>query len=189
MDGPGTPYRSKEFHDASYGHLGDAGGLTDHINALKLLAKDRPYMDLNSVGMFGHSAGGFMTAQAMLSYPDFYKVGVASSGDHDSRFYGSFWGEKYEGLGANYTEQITSRKAGNLTGDLLLITGDVDDNVNPCMTMQMVDAFIDADKSFDLLVMTNRNHDLSYDPYYLHRLFGYFVEHLQNSASAVAAEA
>jgi dipeptidyl-peptidase-4 len=189
MDGPGTPYRSKEFHDASYGHLGDAGGLTDHINALKLLAKDRPYMDSNSVGMFGHSAGGFMTAQALLSYPDFYKVGVASSGDHDSRFYGSYWGEKYEGLGANYTEQITSRKAGNLTGDLLLITGDVDDNVNPCMTMQMVDAFIDADKSFDLLVMTNRNHDLSYDPYYLHRLFGYFVEHLQNSASAVAAEA
>lgn len=189
MDGPGTPYRSKEFHDASYGHLGNAGGLPDHINALKLLAKDRPYMDLNRVGMFGHSAGGFMTAQALLSYPDFYKVGVASSGDHDSRFYGSYWGEKYEGLEANYTEQITSRKAGNLTGDLLLITGDVDDNVNPCMTMQLVDAFIDADKPFDLLVMTNRNHDLSYDPYYLHRLFGYFMEHLQNNASAIAAEA
>ncbi len=131
LDGPGTPYRSKEFHDASYGHLGDAGGLTDHINALKLLAQDRPYMDLNRVGMFGHSAGGFMTAQALLSYPDFYKVGVASSGDYDSRFYGSYWGEKYEGLESNYTEQITSRKAGNLTGDLLLITGDVDDNVNP----------------------------------------------------------
>jgi dipeptidyl-peptidase 4 len=189
MDGPGTPYRSKEFHDASYGHLGDAGGLPDHINALKVLAKDRPYMDLGRVGMFGHSAGGFMTAQALLSYPDFYKVGVASSGDHDSRFYGSFWGEKYEGLDANYTEQITSRKAGNLTGDLLLITGDVDDNVNPCMTMQMVDAFIGADKPFDLLVMTNRNHDLSYDPYYLHRLFGYFMEHLQNNTSAVAGEA
>ncbi len=189
MDGPGTPYRSKEFHDASYGHLGDAGGLSDHINVLKVLAEDRPYMDLNRVGMFGHSAGGFMTAQAMLSYPDFYRVGVASSGDHDSRFYGAFWGEKYEGLGANYTEQITSRKAGNLIGDLLLITGDVDDNVNPCMTLQMVDAFIDADKPFDLLVMTNRNHDLSYDPYYLHRLFGYFMEHLPNNASAIAAGA
>lgn len=184
VDGPGTPYRSKEFHDASYGHLGDAGGLPDHINVLSMLAEDRPYMDLDRVGMFGHSAGGFMTAQALLSYPDFYKVGVASSGDHDSRFYGSFWGEKYEGLGANYTEQITSRKAGNLTGDLLLITGDVDDNVNPCMTMQMVDAFINADKPFDLLVMTNRNHDLSYDPYYLHRLFGYFTEHLKNNANA-----
>lgn len=187
MDGPGTPYRSKEFHDASYGHLGDAGGIPDHINALSMLAKDRPYMDLNRVGMFGHSAGGFMTAQALLSYPDFYKVGVASSGDHDSRFYGSFWGEKYEGLGANYTEQITSRKAGNLTGDLLLITGDVDDNVNPCMTMQLVDAFISADKPFDLLVMTNRNHDLSYDRYYLHRLFGYFMEHLKNNNALTAS--
>jgi dipeptidyl-peptidase 4 len=183
MDGPGTPYRSKEFHDASYGHLGDAGGLSDHINALKKLAEDRPYMDLSRVGMFGHSAGGFMTAQALLSYPAFYKVGVASAGDYDSRFYGAYWGEKYEGLNANYTEQITSLKAGNLTGDLLLITGDVDDNVNPCMTMQLVDAFINADKPFDLLVMTNRNHDLSYDPYYLHRMFGYFTDHLQNNAS------
>ena len=89
MDGPGTPYRSKEFHDASYGRLGDAGGLSDHINALKKLAEDRPYMDLNRVGMFGHSAGGFMTAQALLTYPAFYKVGVASAGDYDSRFYGA----------------------------------------------------------------------------------------------------
>jgi dipeptidyl-peptidase 4 len=178
MDGPGTPYRSKEFHDASYGHLGDAGGLSDHINALKKLAEGRPYMDLKRVGMFGHSAGGFMTAQALLTYPAFYKVGVASAGDYDSRFYGAYWGEKYEGVNANYTEQITSLKAGNLTGDLLLITGDVDDNVNPCMTMQLVDAFINADKPFDLLVMTNRNHDLSYDPYYLHRLFEYFTDHL-----------
>jgi dipeptidyl aminopeptidase/acylaminoacyl peptidase len=127
IDGPGTPYRSKAFHDASYGRLGDAGGLADHINALKELAADRPYMDLTRVGMFGHSAGGFMTAQALLTYPDFYKVGLASSGDYDSRFYGAYWGEKYEGLGANY------------------------------------------------------NHDLSYDTYYLHRLFRYFVENLVES--------
>lgn len=178
MDGPGTPYRSKEFHDASYGRLGDAGGLADHVNALKQLAVDRPYMDLSRAGMFGHSAGGFMTAQALLTYPDFYKVGLASSGDYDSRFYGSYWGEKYEGLKANYAEQETARKAGNLTGKLLMVTGDVDDNVNPCMTMQLADAFIRADKPFDLLVMTNRNHDLSYDPYYIHRLFSYFREHL-----------
>jgi dipeptidyl-peptidase-4 len=181
MDGPGTPYRSKEFHDASYGHLGNAGGLADHINALKQLAAERPYMDLSRVGMFGHSAGGFMTAQALLTYPDFYKVGLASSGDYDSRFYGAYWGEKYEGLKANYTEQETARKAGNLEGNLLLVTGDVDDNVNPCMTMQLVDALIKADKPFDLLVMTNQNHDLSYDPYYIHRLFSYFTEHLSNT--------
>ncbi|MCJ7443493.1 MAG: S9 family peptidase, partial [Methanotrichaceae archaeon] len=179
LDGPGTPYRSKEFHDASYGHLGDAGGLADHINALKKLAKERPYMDLDRVGIFGHSAGGFMTAQALLTYPDFYTVGVASSGNYDSRFYGAFWGEKYEGFESDYKEQITSLKAGNLTGKLFLIAGDVDDNVNPCMTMQLADSLINASKSFDLLVMTNKNHDLSYDPYYLHRLFSYFVQHLK----------
>ena len=179
LDGPGTPYRSKEFHDACYGRLGEAGGLADHVNALKQLAVDRSYMDLGRVGMFGHSAGGFMTAQALLTYPEFYKVGVASGGDYDSRFYGAFWGEKYEGLNASlYGEQITSLKASNLTGKLLLVAGDVDDNVNPCMTMQMVDAFINADRDFDLLIMTGRNHDLSYDTYYLHRLFGYLVEGL-----------
>ena len=118
--------------------------LADHINGLKQLAKNRPYMDLSRVGMFGHSAGGLMTAQALLTYPEFYKVGVASSGDYDSRFYGAFWGEKYEGLESNYTEQITALKAENLTGKLLMITGDVDDNVNPCMTMQLADAFIRA---------------------------------------------
>jgi dipeptidyl-peptidase-4 len=186
LDGPGTPYRSKEFHDASYGRLGDAGGLADHVHALQLLAKERPYMDLDRGGIFGHSAGGFMTAQALLTYPDFYKVGVASSGDYDSRFYASFWGEKYEGLKPEYDEQITALKAENLTGDLLLVTGDVDDNVNPCMTMQLVDALMAADRSFDLLVMTNRNHDLSYDPYYIHRLFDYFTEHLQGAAQAPA---
>jgi len=180
LDGPGTPYRSKQFHDAAYGHLGDAGGLPEHINALRQLAQERPYMDLSRVGMFGHSAGGFMTAQALLTYPQFYRVGVASGGDYDSRFYGAYWGEKYEGLNlSDYGEQITSRKAGNLTGKLLLITGDVDDNVNPCMTMQLVNAFIDADRPFDLLVMTNRNHDLSYEEYYLHRLFSYLEENLK----------
>lgn len=179
LDGPGTPFRSKQFHDACYGRLGEAGGLEEHINALKQLSQDRPYMDLDRVGMFGHSAGGFMTAQALLTYPEFYKAGVASAGDYDSRFYGAFWGEKYEGLDTfDYLEQITSLKAGNLTGKLLLVAGDVDDNVNPCMTMQLVDAFINADKPFDLLIMPNKNHDLSYDPYYLHRLFGYLVENL-----------
>jgi len=179
LDGPGTPFRSKAFHDASYGHLGDAGGLNDHIKAIKELSEDRPYMDLDRVGMFGHSAGGFMTAQALLNYPDFYNAGVASAGDYDSRFYGAFWGEKYEGLNASdYAEQITSLKAGNLKGKLLLVAGDVDDNVNPCMTMQLVEAFINADRPFDLLIMPNRNHDLSYDLYYLHRLFGYLEENL-----------
>lgn len=122
-----------------------------------------------------------MTAQALLTYPEFYKVGVASSGDYDSRYYGSYWGEKYEGLESNYTEQITTLKARDLKGKLLLVTGDLDDNVNPCMTMQLVDAFIRANKPFDLLVMPNENHDLSYEPYYLQRLFGYLLENLAKS--------
>jgi dipeptidyl-peptidase 4 len=179
LDGPGTPYRSKEFHDASYDHLGNAA-LSDHINVLKQLAAKRPYMDLGEVGMFGHSAGGFMTAQALLTYPEFYKVGVASSGDYDSRYYGAYWGEKYEGLNSSdYVEQMTTLKAGNLKGKLMLIAGDADDNVNPCQTLQLADAFINADRPFDLLIMTNRNHDLSYDTYYLHRLFGYLEENLK----------
>ncbi|HWQ48969.1 MAG TPA: DPP IV N-terminal domain-containing protein, partial [Methanosarcina sp.] len=113
MDAPGTPGRSKAFHDVSYGHLGIAGGLANHVNGLQQLAKDRPYMDLGRVGMYGHSGGGFMTAQALLTYPDFYKVGVASSGNYDSRYYAASWGEKYEGMPqvSNYTEQITELKA------------------------------------------------------------------------------
>ena len=85
MDALGTSDRSKAFHDVFYGHLGSAGGLEDHVNVLKQLAKERPYMDLDRVGIYGHSGEGFMTAQALLTYPEFYKVGVPSSGDYDSR--------------------------------------------------------------------------------------------------------
>jgi dipeptidyl-peptidase-4 len=181
MDAPGTPFRSKAFHDVSYGHLGSAGGLSDHINILKQLAKDRPYMDLSRVGMFGHSGGGFMTAQALLTYPEFYKVGVASSGNYDSRYYSASWGEKYEGMPqvSNYTEQITELKAANLTGHLLLATGDMDDNVHPFLTMQLADALIKANKKFDMLILPNRNHDdFPDDDYLIHRIFDYFEEHL-----------
>ncbi len=181
MDAPGTPNRSKAFHDVSYGHLGSAGGLADHIYVLQQLAKDRPYMDLNRVGIYGHSGGGFMTAQALLTYPEFYKVGVASAGNYDSRYYAESWGEKYEGMPqlSNYTEQITELKAANLTGHLLLATGDMDDNVHPFLTMQLVDALIKANKKFDMLIVPNANHDYFPDNEYLmHRIFDYFVEHL-----------
>ena len=130
--------------------------------------------------MYGKSAGGFMTAQAMLTYPDFFKVGVAASGDQDCRLYGSFWGEKYEGtpVGDSYREQVTVLKAANLTGDLLLMTGDMDDNVHPVMTMQLADALQKADKTFDMFVFTNKNHDLNYDPYFLKKMMTYFREKL-----------
>ncbi len=179
MDGLGTAYRSKEFHDVSYGNLSDCG-LPDHITGLKQLQARYPWMDLNRVGIYGKSAGGFMAAQAMLTYPEFFKVGVAASGDHDCRLYGSFWGEKYEGYPVTdrYLEQVTALKASNLKGDLLLMTGDMDDNVHPSMTMQLADALESAGKKYDLMVFTNKNHDLNYDPYYLKTMMRYFVNNL-----------
>jgi len=179
MDGLGTAYRSKSFHDVSYGHLSDAG-LPDHIAGLIELATTHQNINLSRIGIYGKSAGGFMAAQAMLTYPDFFKVGVAASGNQDSRLYGSFWGEKYEGMpdGTNYLEQVTKEKAANLSGDLLLLTGDLDDNVHPAMTMQLADALIEADKPFDMFIFTNQNHDLNYEPYYLRKMMRYFVDNL-----------
>ena len=183
LDGPGTAYRSKAFHDVSYGHMGDAGGLADHVGGILQLAAQRPYMDLARVGIYGHSGGGFMTARALLTYPEFFSVGVASSGNHDNRIYGSYWGEKYEGMpdGSNYLEQVTALKASNLTGHLLLVSGDLDDNVHPSMTMQLADALIRANRTFDMLILPNRNHDLNYDPCFIKRKFDYFVEHLSGA--------
>jgi len=179
MDGLGTAYRSKSFHNVSYGHLSDCG-LPDHIIGLKDLASENKYINLSRVGMYGKSAGGFMTAQAMLTYPEFFKVGVAASGDQDCRLYGSFWGEKYEGypVGDYYNEQVTALKAGNLSGNLMLMTGDMDDNVNPSMTMQLANALEMEGKQFDMFIFSNKNHDLNYDPYYLRKMMAYFVKHL-----------
>ncbi len=184
LDGPGTPYRSKAFHDAAYGRMGDVGGLADHVAGIAALARDRPYMDLDRVGIFGHSGGGFMTAQALLTYPEFYGAGVASAGNQDNRLYGSYWGEKYEGMpdGDTYLEQVTALKASNLTGHLLLVTGDLDDNVHPSMSLQLADALVEANRTFDMLVLPNRNHHFNYDPYFIRRQFDYFVLHLQGAA-------
>lgn len=183
LDGPGTPYRSKAFHDAAYGRMGDAGGLADHVSGIAALGRNRSYLDLDRVGIYGHSGGGFMTAQALLTYPGFYTVGVASAGNQDNRLYGSYWGEKYEGLpdGDNYLEQVTGLKAANLTGHLLLVTGDLDDNVHPSMSLQLANALVDANRTFDMLVLPNRNHHFNYDPYFIRRQFDYFVLHLQNA--------
>lgn len=178
-DGLGTAYRSKPFHDVSYGHLSDCG-LPDHITGLEQLKKTHPYLDLSRVGIYGKSAGGFMAAQAMLTYLRFFSVGVAACGNYDSRLYASFWGEKYEGMpnGNNYEEQVTKEKAANLSGDLLLMTGDLDDNVHPAMTLQLADALIQEGKIFDLVILTNENHNVNYEPYYLRRMIQFFVNNL-----------
>lgn len=186
LDGLSTPFRSKAFHDFAYGRMEEAGGLEDHIAGLRQLAQSHPYMDLDRVGITGHSGGGFASTRAILAYPDFYKVAVSSAGNHDQRGYQSYWGEKYQSLPKAvddiedaYGAQINARLAGNLEGDLLLIAGDMDDNVHPALTFQVVNALIAANKDFDLLLLPNRNHRTSLlDPYVLRKLWDYFVQHL-----------
>jgi dipeptidyl-peptidase-4 len=180
IDGLGTPFRSKAFHDFCYGKMEDAGGLEDHISGIRQLAAGRPYMDVSRVGIYGHSGGGFASTHAILAYPDFYKVAVSSAGNHDQRGYLAAWGEQYQGLleGDNYKNQANPGLAANLKGKLLLAHGDMDDNVHPSLTIQVVDALIKANKDFDLLIMPNRNHGFGLDPYFTRRKWDYFVRNL-----------
>ncbi len=180
IDGLGTPFRSKAFHDFCYGKMEEAGGLEDHIAGLRQLAASRPYMDLSRVGIYGHSGGGFASTHAILAYPEFYKVAVSSAGNHDQRSYLASWGETYQGLleGDKYKAQANAGLAANLKGKLLLIHGDMDDNVHPAMTIQVVDALIKANRDFDLLILPNRNHGFGFDPYFKRRKWDYFVRNL-----------
>jgi dipeptidyl aminopeptidase/acylaminoacyl peptidase len=181
IDGLGTPLRSKMFHDYCYGNMEDGGGLADHIAAFKQLQTTRPYLDLDRVGIFGYSGGGFASTRAMFLYPDFYKVAVSGAGNHDQRGYNQSWGEHYQGSveGENYVPQANMSIAKNLKGKLLLIHGDMDDNVHPALTIQVVDALIKANKDFDLLILPNLNHVTAiFDPYYIRKQIDYFVMHL-----------
>lgn len=180
LDGLGTPGRSRAFRDVSYGHLEEAGGLEDHITGLQQLAHRYPYLDLTRVGIYGHSAGGYAAARAILEYPDFYKVAVSSAGNHDQRTYHAGWGERYQGypVGTLYDPQANAPLASRLEGRLLLAYGTLDDNVHPANTLQLIDALIAADKDFDVLVLPNRDHRSDNDPYFIRRQWDYFVEHL-----------
>lgn len=181
IDGRGTPFRSKAFHDFSYGNFKDAGALQDHIAGFRQLSATRPYMDLSRVGIFGHSGGGFASARAIFLYPDFYKVAVSAAGNHDQRGYNAGWGEKYQGLleGDNYLDQVNASIAKNLKGKLMLSYGDMDDNVHLALTLRVVDALIKANKDFDLLVLPNGNHGYGAAmPYHTRRKWDYFVKHL-----------
>ena len=184
VDAFGTPLRSKAFHDGYYGNMGD-NGLPDHISALKELAGRHPWIDLGRVGIFGHSGGGFSSTDAILRYPDFYKVAVSGAGNHDNRGYHFPWGEKYQGLlekdatgGDNYDNQANQELAANLRGKLLLHYGTLDDNVHPNMTIRLVEELIRHNKDFDMFVLPNRNHGYANEPYVVRRTWDYFVEHL-----------
>jgi len=180
MDGRGTPYRSKSFHDYSNGNLERAAGLEDHVAALKQLTQRFPFLDQNSVGIYGESGGGYGAARAILSYPETYKVAVAGCGNHDQRYYLAFWGERFQGMydPELYKEQDNTLLVSRLKGKLLLVTGDMDDNVHPSLTIRMVHALTKANKDFDLMILPNRHHGIGADVYYIRRRWDYFVQHL-----------
>jgi dipeptidyl aminopeptidase/acylaminoacyl peptidase len=185
IDGTCNPDRSKSFHDVCYGNMAD-NTLEDQIAGLKQLAVTHPYLDLDRVGIWGHSGGGYATAAAMFRYPDFYKVGISESGNHENRNYEDDWGERYIGLlvkGANgksnYEDQANQNYAANLKGKLMLAHGASDDNVPPYNTYLVVDALIKANKDFDLVIFPNARHGYGADSYYMmRRRWDYFVKNL-----------
>ncbi len=179
IDGFGTPGRSKAFHHATYQNMSDCG-IPDHVAAIKQLANKYSFIDLERIGITGYSGGGYAATRAMLMFPEFFKVAVAAAGNHDLRCYPASYGEKYNSLDtATYADQSNTAHAEKLKGKLLLIHGEMDDNVHPCATMQLVDALIKHNKDFDMLIMPNQNHRSTFDhPYYWRKQWDYFVQHL-----------
>ncbi len=184
----GTPWRSKKFHEAYYGDMGD-NTLPDQVAAMKELAARYPWIDLERAGIWGHSGGGFATADAMFRYPDFFKVGISESGNHDNRVYEDDWAEKWQGLlvknpdgTTNYDSQANQNIAKNLKGHLLLAHGTMDPNVPPNNTLLVVDALIKANKDFDLLMLPNQLHGYGRDSNYMtRRRWDYFVRYLMGA--------
>jgi len=185
IDALGNTARSKALYTTWWGRMGDHG-VPDHIAAIKELAGRVPQMDLDRVGIYGHSGGGFASTGALLQHGDFYKVAVSTSGNHDNRTYYHGWGERFQGLLVrdtvaktdNYAAAANKTYAKQLTGKLFLMHGDLDDNVHPGHTIALVDALIKANKSFDLLIVPDADHNLTGNPYVIRRTWDYFVRNL-----------
>jgi dienelactone hydrolase len=185
IDGMGTPWRSKKFHEAYFGDMGD-NTLPDQVSGMKDLAKRYPWIDIDRVGIYGHSGGGYATAGAMFHYPDFFKVGVSESGNHDNREYEDDWAEKWQGLlektpdgKTNYDSQANQNFAKNLKGHLMLAHGTMDNNVPPYNTLLVVAELVKANKDFDLVLFPNRPHGYGPDANYMMRKrWDYFVRYL-----------
>lgn len=184
LDAMGTPNRSKSYHEAYYGNMGD-NGLPDHITGMKQLAERYSWIDIDKVGIYGHSGGGFASTDAILRYPDFFKVAVSGAGNHDNRNYEDDWGEKWQGLlttnpdgSTSYDNQANQLLAGNLKGHLLLAHGTMDGNVPYYNTLLVVNELIAANKDFDLILFPNRGHGFGREPYMIRRRWDYFVKHL-----------
>lgn len=198
IDARGTPGRSQAFHDASFG-AEEGPQIDDHVAAIQALARRYRGMDLTRVGIYGHSFGGYTSTRALLLRPDFFKVAVSSAGSHNAQ---GMYGGPVNGLdrlvagppdygpaGAvrpspgtvpdNYRRLDNAVLADRLTGKLLLVLGELDEHAAPAVTLQLVDALIKADKTFDLVVLPNQDHELfRNDPYYTRRLWDHFVTHL-----------
>lgn len=184
LDAMGTPMRSKSFHDAYYGNMGD-NGLPDQITGMKQLAEKYSWIDIDRVGIYGHSGGGYASTDAILRYPDFFHVAVSGAGNHDQRNYEDDWGEKWHGMlesnadgSNNYDDQANQNLAKNLKGKLLIAHGTMDANVPFYNTLLVVNELIAANKDFDLLLFPNRGHGFGRESYMIRKRWDYFVKHL-----------
>ena len=180
IDGMGTNWRSKAFHDVSAKNLADAG-FPDRILWMKAAAAKYPYLDLARVGLYGGSAGGQNALGGMLFHGDFYKAAVADCGCHDNRMDKVWWNEAWMGwpIGPHYAEQSNVTNAHKLKGALLLTVGELDHNVDPASTMQVVNALIKANKDFELIVFPGSDHGAGSSPYGERRKRDFFVRHLR----------
>lgn len=197
-----TPMRGKTYHRFGYGNMRDYP-LADDKYAIEQLARKYTYIDAERVGIYGHSGGGFMAAAAIFTYPDFYKAAVSCSGNHDNNIYNRGWGECYNGvrevektvtdsLGNETTEyeykfrvEANQDIAKNLKGHLLLVTGDMDTNVNPAHTYRVAQALIDAGRNFEMLVIPGAGHGYgSADDYFMHKMFRFFSKYLLGDTRA-----
>jgi len=183
----GHPDRSKWYHNYGYGNLRDYG-LADKKAAAEQLADRHPWIDIDRVGIYGHSGGGFMSTAAMLVYPDFFKVAVSSAGNHENNIYNANWSEKHHGIkevtrgdstSFEYSIATNSQLARNLKGRLLLTTGDIDNNVHPAATYRMAEALIRANKRFDFFLFPGQRHGFgNMSDYWFWLRAEYFVTHL-----------
>jgi dipeptidyl aminopeptidase/acylaminoacyl peptidase len=192
----GHPSRSKWYHNYGYGNLRDYP-LADHKAGNEQLCRTHPWMDIDRVGIHGHSGGGFMSTAAILQYPEFFKVAVSCAGNHDNNVYNNTWSEKNHGV-----KEITDKDgdvrfdihvpanqdlAKNLRGHLLLIHGDIDNNVHPAGTIRVVDELIKAGKRFDMLILPGRRHAFgASNEYFYWRMVDYFSLHLRGEQETTA---
>lgn len=188
----GHPNRSKWYHNYGYGNMRDYP-LADHKAAIEQLAARHSFMDINKVGIHGHSGGGFMSTAAILQYPDFFKAAVSCAGNHDNSIYNRWWSETHHGVKEQITEKgdttfqykigTNQEIASQLKGHLLLVHGDIDNNVHPGNTVRVINALIKAGKRFDMLFLPTQRHGFGdMNEYFYWRLVDYFSEHLRGKS-------